>query len=158
MQYPILDKVAQKVIEKYRTTSCADLKAKKEAPKPAQSADQAQMKQKVVMMLRNDPKMREAFSEHDRGTDRQQNVRMRNGSLICRFPQHRRSRGQTSWWTPPLSVRSLDPGLVILVQDVEQGSRIVWGRLSWNDGMRCRSLRPERWSDRPWIKHLATLA
>jgi hypothetical protein len=60
-QYPILDKVAQKVIDKYQTTSCADLKAKKEAPKPAQSADQAQMKQKVVMMLRNDPKMREHF-------------------------------------------------------------------------------------------------
>ena len=60
-QYPILDKVAQKVIDKYQTTSCADLKAKKEAPKPAQSADQAQMKQKVVMMLRNDPKMRQHF-------------------------------------------------------------------------------------------------
>ena len=60
-QYPILDKVAQKVIVKYQTTSCADLKAKKEAPKPAQSDDQAQMKQKVVMMLRNDPKMREHF-------------------------------------------------------------------------------------------------
>jgi hypothetical protein len=60
-QYPILDKFAQKVIEKYRTTSCADLKAKKEAPKPAQSGDQAQMKQKVVMMLKNDPKMREHF-------------------------------------------------------------------------------------------------
>jgi hypothetical protein len=60
-QYPILDKFAQKVIDKYKTTSCADLKAKKEAPKPAQSADQAQMKQKVVMLLRNDPKMREHF-------------------------------------------------------------------------------------------------
>jgi hypothetical protein len=60
-QYPILDKFAQKVIEKYRTTSCADLKAKKEAPKPAQSADQEKMKQKVVMLLRNDPKMREHF-------------------------------------------------------------------------------------------------
>jgi hypothetical protein len=48
-------------MEKYRTTSCADLKAKKEAPKSAQPADQAQMKQKVVMLLRNDPKMREHF-------------------------------------------------------------------------------------------------
>jgi hypothetical protein len=60
-QYPILDKVAQKVIAKYQTTSCADLKAKKEAPKAAESADQSQMKQKVVMMLRNDPKMRAHF-------------------------------------------------------------------------------------------------
>ena len=59
-QYPILDKMAQKVIDKYQSTSCADLKAKKEAPKTA-SGDQAQMKQKVVMMLRNDPKMREHF-------------------------------------------------------------------------------------------------
>jgi hypothetical protein len=60
-QYPILDKLAQKVIQKYQTTSCADLKAKKEAPKPAEPADQAQMKQKVVMLLRNDPKMRQHF-------------------------------------------------------------------------------------------------
>jgi hypothetical protein len=60
-QYPILDKVAQRVIDKYKTTSCADLKAKKEAPKLGQSTDQAQMKQKVVIMLRNDPKMREHF-------------------------------------------------------------------------------------------------
>ncbi len=60
-QYPILDKVAQKVITKYQTTSCADLKAKKEAPKAAEPADQAEMKQKVVMMLRNDPKMRAHF-------------------------------------------------------------------------------------------------
>ena len=37
-QYPILDKFAQRVIDKYQTTSCADLKAKKEAPKTAQSA------------------------------------------------------------------------------------------------------------------------
>jgi hypothetical protein len=60
-QYPILDKLAQKVIQKYQTTSCADLKAKKEAPKPAEPADQAQMKQKVMTLLRNDPKMRQHF-------------------------------------------------------------------------------------------------
>ncbi len=60
-QYPILDKLAHKVIEKYQTTSCADLKAKKEAPKPAESGDQAKMKEKVVMMLRSDPKMRAHF-------------------------------------------------------------------------------------------------
>ncbi|HTZ56995.1 MAG TPA: hypothetical protein VMB49_02815 [Acidobacteriaceae bacterium] len=60
-QYPILDKLAQKVIQKYQTTSCADLKAKKEAPKPAESAQQAQMKEKIVTLLRNDPKMRQHF-------------------------------------------------------------------------------------------------
>ena len=60
-QYPILDKLGQKVIDKYQTTSCADLKAKKEAPKAAESGDQAKMKQKVMMMLRSDPKMRAHF-------------------------------------------------------------------------------------------------
>jgi hypothetical protein len=60
-QYPILDKLAQKVIQKYQTTSCADLKAKKEAPQAAEPAEQAQMKQKIVTMLRNDPKMRAHF-------------------------------------------------------------------------------------------------
>src|ERR1700743_2469188 len=60
-QYPILDKVAQRVIEKYQTTSRAELKDKKKAPNPAQPADQAQMKQKVVMLLRSDPKMRAHF-------------------------------------------------------------------------------------------------
>src|ERR1700722_14674969 len=60
-QYPILDKLAQKVIQKCQTPSCADSKAKKEAPKPAEPADQAQMKQKVVTMLRNDPEMRAHF-------------------------------------------------------------------------------------------------
>jgi hypothetical protein len=118
MQYPILDKVAQKVIEKYRTTSCADLKAKKEAPKPAQSADQAQMKQKVVMMLRNDPKMREHFLNMigDRSP-----TKCSNAEWFPDLPVSAAQKvpGQTSWWTPPLSIRSLDPGLDILAQDVE---------------------------------------
>lgn len=57
-QYPIMDKVAQKVIEKYQTSSCEDLRAQKEqAPDPQQAA----MKQKVVGMLKSDPKMREHF-------------------------------------------------------------------------------------------------
>lgn len=57
-EYPIVDKVAQKVIDKYQTSSCGDLKAQKQAPQPA---DQAQMRQKVVTLLRNDPKMRAHF-------------------------------------------------------------------------------------------------
>ncbi len=57
-QYPMMDKVAQKVIEKYQTSSCEDLKAQKEQPPDPQ---QAAMKQKVVGMLKSDPKMREHF-------------------------------------------------------------------------------------------------
>jgi hypothetical protein len=57
-QYPVMDKVAQKVIDKYQTSSCEDLKAKKEQPPdPKQDA----MKQKVIGMLKSDPKMREQF-------------------------------------------------------------------------------------------------
>lgn len=57
-QYPIVDKLADRVIQKYQTESCADLKAKKEQPpNPQESA----MKQKVVAQLRADPKMREHF-------------------------------------------------------------------------------------------------
>jgi hypothetical protein len=57
-QYPMMDKVAQKVIEKYQTSSCDDLRAQKEQPPDPQ---QAAMKQKVVGMLKSDAKMREHF-------------------------------------------------------------------------------------------------
>jgi len=57
-EYPVMDKVAQKVVDKYQTSSCEDLKAKKEQPAdPKQDA----MKQRVVGMLKSDPKMREQF-------------------------------------------------------------------------------------------------
>jgi len=57
-EYPVMDRVAQKVIDKYQTSSCEDLKAKKEQPPdPKQDA----MKQRVIGMLKSDPKMREQF-------------------------------------------------------------------------------------------------
>jgi hypothetical protein len=57
-EYPVMDKVAQKVIDKYQTSSCEDLKVKKEQPPdPKQDA----MKQRVIGMLKSDPKMREQF-------------------------------------------------------------------------------------------------
>jgi len=57
-EYPVMDKVAQKVIDKYQTSSCEDLKAKKaQPPDPKQDA----MKQRVIGMLKSDPKMREQF-------------------------------------------------------------------------------------------------
>jgi hypothetical protein len=57
-QYPVMDKVAQKVIDKYQTSSCEDLQAQKQQPPDPQ---QAAMKQKVVGLLKSDPKMREHF-------------------------------------------------------------------------------------------------
>ena len=57
-EYPVMERVAQKVIDKYQTSSCEDLKAKKEQPSdPKQDA----MKQRVIGMLKSDPKMREQF-------------------------------------------------------------------------------------------------
>ena len=54
----MVDKVAQKIIDKYQNSTCADLKAQKqEAPDPQQAAT----KQKVVGLLKGDPKMREHF-------------------------------------------------------------------------------------------------
>jgi hypothetical protein len=57
-EYPMMDKIAQKVIDKYQNSSCEDLKAQKEQPLDPQ---QAAMKQKVLGLLKNDPKMREQF-------------------------------------------------------------------------------------------------
>ena len=55
-QYPIMDKVAEKVIQKYQTSSCAELaqeKAHKKQPSPEE--------EKIIQRLRNDPQMRQAF-------------------------------------------------------------------------------------------------
>jgi hypothetical protein len=53
-QYPVMEKIAQKVIQKYQTASCADLWAKKGQP-PTQEQSNA------IQMLRQDPAMRQAF-------------------------------------------------------------------------------------------------
>ena len=57
-QYPIMDMVADKVIQKYQTASCEQLwqeKAQKQGqPKP-------EMEQRAVQMLQQDPQMRQAF-------------------------------------------------------------------------------------------------
>jgi hypothetical protein len=57
-QYPIMNAVAQKLIQKYQTSSCQDLAAQKQQPP---SPEEAQMKQKVITMLKSDPQMRQAF-------------------------------------------------------------------------------------------------
>ncbi|HYC14780.1 MAG TPA: hypothetical protein VEC75_11045 [Stellaceae bacterium] len=57
-QYPIMDRVAEKVIQKYQNSSCEQLwqerASAKNKPKPAQE-------QRAVQILRDDPQMRAAF-------------------------------------------------------------------------------------------------
>ncbi len=56
--YPIMEKVAQKVIEKYQTSSCQQLAQQKSQPPTGQKA---QMEQRAIQTLRNDPQMRTEF-------------------------------------------------------------------------------------------------
>ena len=53
-QYPILDMVANRVIQKYQSSTCEQLWEKKGAPK-------SEEEQRVIGLLRNDPQMRAAF-------------------------------------------------------------------------------------------------
>jgi hypothetical protein len=56
--FPILDQIAQRVIQKYQQSTCEQLwqeRAQKgKAPKP-------QMEQEALQMLKSDPQMRSAF-------------------------------------------------------------------------------------------------
>jgi hypothetical protein len=57
-QYPVMDRIADKIIQKYQTSSCQQL---------AQEKGQQQMKPKseeelrAITILHNDPQMRQAF-------------------------------------------------------------------------------------------------
>ncbi len=53
-QYPILDLIATKVIQKYQQESCEQMWQDKGKPKTAEE-------QQVIQMLRNDPQMRTHF-------------------------------------------------------------------------------------------------
>jgi hypothetical protein len=53
-QFPILDAVANKVVQKYQSSSCEQLWEKKSQPKGPEE-------QRVVGMLRSDPAMRTEF-------------------------------------------------------------------------------------------------
>ena len=55
-QYPILDKIADKVIQNYQQSSCEQLWQKKSA-KASPSAEE----QKLIGFLKSDPQMRTAF-------------------------------------------------------------------------------------------------
>lgn len=53
-QFPILDMVANRVIEKYQNASCEQLWQDRGKPKTEEE-------QRVISMLRNDPQMQQAF-------------------------------------------------------------------------------------------------
>jgi hypothetical protein len=53
-QFPILDAVANKVVQRYQSSSCEQLYEKKNQPKGPEE-------QRLVGMLRNDPAMRTEF-------------------------------------------------------------------------------------------------
>jgi hypothetical protein len=53
-QYPIMNRVADKVIQKYQESSCEQLWKKKGQPP-------SQREQQVIQFMRNDPQMRAAF-------------------------------------------------------------------------------------------------
>jgi len=55
-QYPILDAVANKVIQKYQTSTCEQLWISK-----SQKAPPSAEEQKVIGFLKNDPQMRAIF-------------------------------------------------------------------------------------------------
>ena len=57
-QYPVMEEIAKRVIQKYQASSCAQLWAEKgQAP----TAEQIQKQDKAIQMLRQDPAMRKAF-------------------------------------------------------------------------------------------------
>lgn len=53
-QFPILDRVAGKVVQKYQSTSCEQLWEKKGEPKSPEE-------QRIIGLLRSDPAMRTEF-------------------------------------------------------------------------------------------------
>jgi hypothetical protein len=56
--YPIMEKVAERVIQKYQTSSCEQLAMQKSHPP---TGERAEIEHRVMEMLRNDPQMRTAF-------------------------------------------------------------------------------------------------
>jgi hypothetical protein len=57
-QYPMLDRVAQRVVEKYQNSSCQQLAAER-GQRP--TGRKAEMEQRLLEMLHSDPNMRAEF-------------------------------------------------------------------------------------------------
>jgi hypothetical protein len=56
--YPLMEQVAQRVIQHYQTASCQALEQERSQPPPVQKA---QMEQRAMQVLQNDPQMRTEF-------------------------------------------------------------------------------------------------
>ena len=59
-QYPMLDMVAQKVIQKYQASTCEQLWEARGEPK-------SQEEQNIIQILRGDPQMRQVFLDEVAG-------------------------------------------------------------------------------------------
>jgi len=57
-QYPIMDKLADRVVQKYQNSSCQELAQKKSRPP---TGEKAMIEQKAIEMMRKDPQMRSEF-------------------------------------------------------------------------------------------------
>jgi len=57
-QYPVMEAVANKVIQKYQSSSCEQLWQEKAQ---GQGKPKPEMEQRAIQALKNDPQMREAF-------------------------------------------------------------------------------------------------
>ena len=57
-RYPIMEKLAQKVIHKYQTMSCQELAMQKAHPPEGKKA---MVKSRIIELLRSDPQMRTEF-------------------------------------------------------------------------------------------------
>jgi hypothetical protein len=53
-QFPIMDRVADKVVQKYQSSSCEQLWQQKSQPK-------SQEEERIIGLLKSDPQMRTAF-------------------------------------------------------------------------------------------------
>ena len=57
-QFPIMDKLADRVVQKYQNSSCQELIQKKSQP---QTGKREMIEEKALAMLRKDPQMRTEF-------------------------------------------------------------------------------------------------
>ncbi len=57
-QYPLMNMIAQKIIDKYNNSTCVQL-AEQKSEKP--QGEEARMKERVIAALKADPQMRQAF-------------------------------------------------------------------------------------------------
>jgi hypothetical protein len=57
-QFPIMDMVAKKVVEKYQTSTCEQLWQERAQ---GQGKPKPEMEQRAMKLLREDPQMRQAF-------------------------------------------------------------------------------------------------